>query len=162
MSQATILNARENRTLRAINDVLYPAGGTIPYSANEVGVCGYVDQYLARLESIQRLGVRLLLLFLEFAPLLFLRAKSRFSSLDVEHRQTFLEWMECSPVYFLRIALVSIRTIVGMGFLADERVLTAMGYFKNCAYPGDARKIPTWKDVPGAEAIVSQEVRDAG
>ena len=161
MSQLTYLNEREHDTLRAINDVLYPPGGTIPYSANEVGVREYVDDYVYRLGGRQRLLIRALLLLLEIGPVIFLRARRRLSRLDVHERIAFLEWLDGSSFYVLRIVLISIRTIVGMAFMADERVLAAMGYFKDCPYPGDPRKLPTSRDVPGARDQMPEEVRHA-
>ena len=161
MSQLTFLNEREHGTLRAINDVLYPPGGAIPYGANEVGACEYVDDYLYNMKPKQQRMIRLLLLFLEWAPIVLLRATRRFSRLALDERRRFLEGLENSRLYFLRIVLISIRTIVGMAFLADERVLASIGYFAECPYPGDKKKYLTAKEVPGALNVIPKEVRHA-
>ena len=162
MSQLTFLNEREHGTLRASNDVLYPPGGAIPYGANEVGACEYVDDYVYHMKPKQRRMIRMLFLFLEWAPVVLLRATRRLSRLPLADRQRFLEGLENSRLYFLRLVLISIRTIVGMAFLADERVMASMGFFADCKYPGDPRKYPTSKDIPGAENVIPKELRHAG
>lgn len=162
MSQLTFLNEREHKTIDKIGDVLYPEGGTIPYSARQVGVCDYVDDYVFDLPKKHQTLVRMLFLLLEFLPLLLFRSKNRLSRMSVDEATDFMKWLEQSPIYYLRIVLISIRTIIGMAFMADERVLKAMGYFKTCSYPGDQRNLPTWKEVEGAGATLPQEVRDAG
>jgi hypothetical protein len=162
MSQLTYLNGREHATLRAINDVLYPPGGTIPWGANQVGVCEYVDDYVFGMKEKQRRMIRMLFLFLEFAPLLLLRGRTRLSRMTPARCQKFLESLENSRLYFLRIVLISVRTIIGMGFMADSRVQASMGMFANCAYPGDPRKYLTSRDVPGADATIPKEFHHAG
>ncbi|HTJ84285.1 MAG TPA: hypothetical protein VL400_21340, partial [Polyangiaceae bacterium] len=50
----------------------------------------------------------------------------RFTSLDEEGRLRVLESMRTSPIYFRRIAFLSIRTMLTMGYLANADVARAM------------------------------------
>jgi len=141
MKMMRIFTRKQYEVVRALGEVLYPEGGAIPYSAHEVGVPEFMDDYVADLDKAKQGLIKKLLFLLEWGPILFLRKARRFTRLSLNERVDFLTWMEKSRFYFIRICLVSIRTLIGMGYMADARVLKSIGYFKNNPYPGDPRPI---------------------
>jgi hypothetical protein len=135
------LRPKEYEMIRAVGDVIYPEGGTIPYSAYQVGVPEFVDEYLAKMDPQKQRLIHMLLILIQWGPILFLRRARRFIYLSRREQAEFLGWMENSRFYFIRICLLSVRTLLGLAYLADARVLKAMGVFAVCKYPGDPRPI---------------------
>jgi len=122
-----LLNAKEQAIVAACADTLFPAGGPIPLSGTEAGLVEYMEGYFERLPSQQRVLVRLLFWFTEHGPWVFGPAPVRFTSLDEKSRLRVLESMRTSPIYFRRIAFLSMRTMLSMGYLAHPEVARAMG-----------------------------------
>ena len=120
------LTRKEQAVVAACAEALFPNNGPIPISAKEARLVLYMERYLGRLPEGQARLVRLLFWFVEHGPWLFGPKRSRFSSLSVEERIAVLESMRTSPIYFRRIAFLSMRTMLTMGYLSDPRVSTAM------------------------------------
>ncbi len=149
--QSTMIRNRLRRVLDSIGEEMFPSGGAIPYSAQDVHLTDYLMNFLDRLPSKQANMITLLLLSYEhLVPLLYLRW-GRFSSLSSEDRIFLLETLHDSRIYPLRMLNVALRLIVTFGYMADERVLKEMGYFKQYEYPGDKRLIEILKKLPWEE-----------
>ncbi len=65
-------------------------------------------------------------LLVEHAPWIFGPSRTRFSALGLDARLAVLQRMHESPIYFRRIAFLSMRTILTMGYLAHPDVMAAM------------------------------------
>lgn len=120
------LTAKEQAIVAACADTLFPAGGPIPLSGTQAGLVAYFDRYVARLPEQQALLIRLLLWFVEHGPWVFGPRPVRFTSLPERDRLRVLEGMRTSPIYFRRIAFLSMRTMLTMGYLAHPEVARAM------------------------------------
>lgn len=119
------LTGKEQAIIAAFADTLFPAGGPIPISGTEAGLVAYMDRYLERLPTQPAVLVRLLFQFIEHGPWLF-GMKRRFTSLSHEERLEVLEGMRTSPIYFRRVACLSMRAMLTMGYLAHPEVARAM------------------------------------
>lgn len=128
-----LLSAKEQAILAACADTFFPPGGPIPLSGTDAGLVEYFDGYFERLPDTQRVLVRLLLFFIEHAPWVFGPRRKRFSSLPLADRLRVLEAMRTSPIYFRRIAFLSMRTMLTMGYLANPAVARAMRMKPNTA-----------------------------
>jgi hypothetical protein len=120
------LTAKEQAIVAACADTLFPPGGPIPVSGTDAGLVAYFDRYVARLPSGQGLLIRMLLVFIEHGPWIFGPRPTRFTSLGERARLRVLEGMRTSPIYFRRIAFLSMRTMLTMGYLAHPAVAKAM------------------------------------
>ncbi len=120
------LTAKEQAIVAACADTLFPAGGPIPISGTQAGLVEYFDRYVARLPEQQGVLIRLLLWFVEHGPWVFGPRPVRFTSLPERERLRVLEGMRTSPIYFRRIAFLSMRTMLTMGYLAHPTVARAM------------------------------------
>jgi hypothetical protein len=120
------IGAKEQAIIAACADAFFPPGGPIPISGTAAGLVGYFDEYVARLPKSQALLVHLLVWFIEHAPWVFGPKRVRFSSLGLDARIAVLQRMHESPIYFRRIAFLSMRTILTMGYLAHPEVMRAM------------------------------------
>jgi hypothetical protein len=122
-----ILTRKEQAIVAACADAMFPAGGVIPLSGTEAGLVRYMDDYVRRAPSHLRPWIRLLLAFFEHAPWVFGPRRARFTRLTQAERLEALARMAKSPIYFRRVAFLSMRTILSMGYLADERVARHIG-----------------------------------
>lgn len=115
---------RKNRqtVVAACADTLFPPAGPISVSGTEAGLVTYVDNYVRALPLVQRLLVHLLFLFIQLSPWLFGPRRKRFTRLQPEDRQRVFEAMAVSPVYFRRVAFLSMRAIMTMGYFASPQV----------------------------------------
>ncbi len=120
------LSGFEAKIVAAAADAMFPPGGAIAISGTDAGVVPYFDEMLAELGSKQRLLIRLLLVFVELVPVFFLQ-RARFSRQPLATRISTLAALADSPLFFLRTTFQSLRTLVGIGYLASEEVAAATG-----------------------------------
>jgi len=120
------LTAKEQTIIAACADTFFPPNGPIPVAGTAANLVEYMDRYISRLPETQRVLVRLLLWFIEHGPWVFGPARTRFSSLDEAGRLLVLDSMRTSPIYFRRIAFLSMRTMLTMGYMAHPAVARAM------------------------------------
>lgn len=108
-------------------ETLFPAGGELEPSAEDVDVPGYLDEWFAGLPGQQRVLMTLLMLLMEQGPLLFGLHLRRFSGLSVEARTRYLAGWENSSIYYRRALLTSVRMIFSFAYLDHPRVQEALG-----------------------------------
>jgi hypothetical protein len=124
--EAPSLNAKEQAVLLAAADAMFPRGGVLPISGSEAGVLAHIDATFRASPARTRLLLRLLFRFVEHGPWL-LHLRSRLTRQTLEQRvETLRSWAE-SPLYFLRVTFTSLRTLISLAYLADDRVLRRMG-----------------------------------
>jgi hypothetical protein len=123
----TMLSRREQRILAAIGDAFFPLSGPIPVSGVEAGVVAYFNRYLARATRTTRVLMRLLFSFIELSPLPFGPRRRPFTRLELAERIELLDGMSKSRIYFRRVSFISIRALMTMAYLANDRVAKAMG-----------------------------------
>jgi len=122
-----ILKPREVVFLDATAEVMFPAGGAIPVSGLEAKLPEYIDRFLASLPARFRSQIRALFLLVEHSTLLFPAPGRggfrRFSSLDVEQRNTvLLDWTE-SRIFMRQIVFTALRAVLTMGYLGNPEVM---------------------------------------
>lgn len=150
-----VLSAKEQAIVAACADALFPPGGPIPVSGIEAGLIAYVDEYVARTPRPTRLLLRLLLRFVEHGPWIWGPRHVRFTRLGAEDRRAALDGMAQSPIYFRRVAFLSLRTMMTMGYLANAEVCRSIGIgccqapFERRAAAGAGRPEGPAADAPG-------------
>lgn len=120
------LGRKEQALVAAVADALFPPNGPIPVSGTGAGLVAYTDEYVRGVPPPTRLLMRLLFIFVEHGPWLFGPAP-RFTRLSQARRIREIERMAQSPVYLRRVAFLSIRMVMCMGYLANEDVKRAIG-----------------------------------
>ena len=142
------LRQKIGKLLEAVSDQMFPAGGAIPYSARDVGLSEYIVDFLGKIPTDKSNMICALILAYEYAfPPLFLKG-FRFTTLSPEKQFELLEELHDADIYLFRILNLVIRMFVTFGYMADERVMAEMGYFKLHDYPADHRLIQILKDLP--------------
>ncbi len=115
----------------AAGETLFPAGGAIPPSSEDVDVPGYLDAWMADLPPRQQIMITLLFTAIEQGTLLLgpgLQGKlHRFSGLSPEDRTAYLHRIEQHPLFLVRALLAALRTIFSFAYLDREPVQEALG-----------------------------------
>jgi choline dehydrogenase-like flavoprotein len=115
----------------AAGETLFPPGGAVPPSSEDVDVPGYLDAWMANLPARQRLLITLLFTAVEQGTLLLGPGLSgklhRFSGLDIEQRTAYLGRIEQHPLFPVRALLAALRTIFSFAYLDREPVQAALG-----------------------------------
>jgi len=123
---SAVMTAKEQAIVAACADALFPRGGPIPLSGTEAGLVLYMDNNLRRMPTSTRALVRLLFVFIEHGPWV-LGLRPRFTHQTQAQRIDTLEAMAVSRIYFSRIAFLSMRTLLSMGYLANSAVAEQIG-----------------------------------
>lgn len=119
------LSAREQHLLAKSAEAFFPEGGALP-SAAEAGVVQYLDKMFTQLPKQQQLLIRLLFVLIEHGPLIFGPFKGRTTRLSQEARINYFRSWEESSIYFRRLAFLSLRSLVTIGYFSSQQVETAL------------------------------------
>jgi hypothetical protein len=130
-----VLRPRARRTLAAAARTLVPAGGSIPQSADDLGL---VDVLLAEIDGYPpraRRRTRLLLFATEYLPLVSGKVR-RFSALSEDDRRDVLERNGRHKRSPLRRLIVSfLKQLVYSAYISQAVVEEAVGYGYECMRP---------------------------
>jgi hypothetical protein len=116
------LTGRETTIVSAAADAMFPRGGTISESGTQAGVVYYLDAQLGLVSKKNKSLIRLLFLFVELSPFVFGPRRRRFTRLSEAEQTRVLRQAASSHVYFYRLSFLSLRTLLCMGYLANDSV----------------------------------------
>lgn len=116
------MSKSEQAVVAACADTMFPPAGPISVSGTQAGLVAYVDGYIRALPRMRRFLVHMLFLFIQLSPWLFGPRRSRFTRLSPADRLRVFEDMAVSPLYFRRVAFLSMRAIMTMGYFACPTV----------------------------------------
>lgn len=127
---ARALSLAELGTVRAVGEVLFPAG-VFPIDGGHPAVLAEVDRVVAdTLDALRGRLFRYVLRTLEYGTVATRGA--RFSALDVETRREVFERWADPHVLVRRVSWDSVRVILGMAFFVQPEVADAMGWRALC------------------------------
>lgn len=128
--EAPSLNAKEQAVLLAAADAMFPQGGVLPISGSEAGVLVYMEDTLRATPWRTKLLIRLMLRFVEHGPWVTNLRPRLTRQAHAQRVETLRSWAE-SPFYFLRVVFTSLRTLVSLAYLANDRVVSHIGAAPN-------------------------------
>ncbi|HUT54503.1 MAG TPA: hypothetical protein VM658_14025 [bacterium] len=120
------------RIIEALSELIIPDGGRLPISVSESTSYEFLAKYLRDQYPGSRLGLKALLVVFDLAPLLFIGRFSRFVNLPPQGKELYLEDWCSSRIYYRRMVVVLLKTIIGMGYYNDPQVLEAIGFKLPC------------------------------
>ena len=122
-----ILSRSEVASVAAFSEAMLPPGGHIDSSGLDANLPAYVDRWMAASQPRIRVLMHLLFFLIEHATLIFPppgpRPRRRFSSLSLDQRIAALDAWGESGLYLRRLAFVSLRSILTMGYFYHPPVL---------------------------------------
>jgi hypothetical protein len=120
------------RIAEAFANRIIPPGGDIPYAVADTHCLAFLEKYLSELPAGPGLALKAMLVALDLGPVLFIFRPSRFVNLSAENQDCYLtDWQE-SHIYWRRMAVVLLKTIFGMGYYSDPKVLQHLGWYEMC------------------------------
>ena len=97
-------------------------------SADDVGVVGFLDGYLANMPDALRRDFLRLLAFVEHVAPFGSKLASRFTRLSGADQDRVLAWMESNSEGMLRGGFDALKSCVFMGYYRDPRTWKVIGY----------------------------------
>lgn len=123
----------------AVAERIIPPGGEIPWAVRETHCLAFLENYLSQLPPDSRFGLKALLILFDLLPVLFLCRPCRFIHLSPELQDRYLtDWQE-SRIYWRRMVVVLLKTLFGMGYYSDPKVLDRIGWYEKCGGRRDLR-----------------------
>lgn len=135
------IRRRVRRTLEALGNTVFPSGGAIPYSGEDVEVAAYVLDFLGKIPRQEGELFTAIILLYEYVLPKVMGKGWRFSEMPESKRSELLEALHEVEFFPLRFLNISVRMFLSFAYMADDRVLREMGYFKRYAYASDPRDI---------------------
>lgn len=124
---SSVLAPREVALISSVAEVMFPAGGAIPFSGLDAKIPRYADRFLAALEPSVRIQIRALFALFEHVTIFFpapgWRGFRRFSSLNLEQREVVMQGWSQSPVFLRQIIFTALRAVLTMGYLGHPTVM---------------------------------------
>jgi hypothetical protein len=111
---------------------LIPDGGRINVRTADTGSYEFLARYLRDQEAGGRLGIIALLILFDLAPFLFIQRFCRFVNLSPQEQEFYLTDWGVSRLYHRRMVLMLLKTIIGMGYYNDPKVLSEIGFKLKC------------------------------
>jgi len=117
--------------ITAVAEAMFPPGGAIPDSGLEADIPAYVDRLIHASQPRIRLLMHLLLFLVEHATLIFPApgggGMRRFTALRVEQQVAVLDAWSESSLFLRRLAFVSLRSMLTMGYFSHPPVARRLG-----------------------------------
>lgn len=123
-----ILSAHEYRTLSALAHALFPPGGPVALSADDLDLARLFDGFLADEPPWNQGDLKSALFLLELGPVLYERRLKTFSHLpEAERLAHFNAWAESDSELRRQVA-VALRKFTSLVFYDDPRAWPGIGY----------------------------------
>ncbi len=119
----------ERRWLAAIWETILPSGtvGGLGLGAREVPLDSFLDELLSCAPTRVRVGARVCIWLLTFAPLFVIGRLALFPSLAPEDRLSLLEKLRASDVYLVRELPTLFKMLGALGFAGMPAVQRKLG-----------------------------------
>ncbi|MFO8058896.1 MAG: hypothetical protein R6V10_16545 [bacterium] len=131
-SGAPVAGPYLGRIIEELSLALVPDGGELAVSVYDTGSFNFIGRYLRDSDAGARRGIKALLVLFDLLPFLFIGRLRRFVNLAPAEKELYLADWEASRIYYRRMVLVLLKTIVGMGYYNDKKVLSEIGYKLKC------------------------------
>ena len=128
-----ILNAHEATVVRHICMAMFPAGDQISLDGGDLQIDRFFDQLLFSLGETEQKLIKFFLQTIDKVSYLS-ENRSRFLDLNTSQKQKFLEdWLQSSN-YLLRNALLSVVTLLGMGYTSHPQISPYIAVYHRCGF----------------------------
>ncbi len=113
-------------------DRFYPPGGAFPIGGSDIEIEEPAERFLTGLDARTTASLKLALLGFEYLPVLILRKRKRFTSLDEEDQARYIERWNRSRSFLMRTAFLWLKLMCSMLFYSNDEVEKQVGYERHC------------------------------
>ena len=131
-----VIGSYLGRIIEALSERMIPTGGEMTIALGETGAYEYFARYLRDQPAGGRFGIKLVLFLFDLAPFLFIGRFARFVNLSPQEQELYLMDWYASRIYYRRMIVVLLKTLAGVGYYNDPKVLNAIGYHLKCEERG--------------------------
>jgi len=131
-SGKAVIGSYFGRILESLFECMIPDGGELPIAVSETNTIAFLAKYLRDQEPIGRFGIKLLFIAFDLAPIIFIGRFSRFVNLSPQEKELYIWDWYASRIYYRRMVVVLLKTLLGMGFYNDPKVLNSIGFKLKC------------------------------
>lgn len=125
-TRTTGLQPREAAIFVALTDAYCAPAPSLP-PVDDSDAAAFVGELVAESPSVNRIGFRVILRLVDLAPLVR-GYRMRFTALARAQRDEFLDGLDTSRWFLLRIAARLLKTITLMSYYGDPDILRELGY----------------------------------
>jgi len=133
-----VLGGRLGPIIESLTECIVPDGGKLDVSVSNTDAYVFLANYLKDQDKGARLGLTAMLVAFDLLPFLFIGRFRRFINLTPQERELYLQDWYSSRIYYRRMLVVLLKTIIGMGYYNDPQVLSALGFELPCEEKGGA------------------------
>ena len=148
------LGRSARRILQALCDCLFDPGRDDRTSPADLDLADITSRSLAQLPPTTGLGLSLLMVTINWLPLLLIGRFSRFVTLPRDDQHRFTEALMNHGFRPLAMAGMAVKLITSMHFYQHPRVLAELGYSELDLIPEDVAgldELPAARSLPAAE-----------
>ncbi len=127
-----VIGSYLGRIIESVSLALVPDGGDLEVSVYDTDSFDFIGRYLRDSDAGARRGIKALLIIFDLLPFLFIGRFRRFVNLMPAEKELYLADWEASRIYLRRMVLVLLKTIMGMGYYNDDKVLSELGFRLKC------------------------------
>jgi hypothetical protein len=120
------------RIIETLCERMIPDGGKLPVGLADTDSYVFLARYLRDQDAGARIGLKTLFILFDLAPILFIGRARRFVNLNTSEQELYLYDWAASRIYYRRMAVVLLKTLTGMGFYNDPKVLEQLGFEFPC------------------------------
>lgn len=128
----SVLSGFEQSIMKAVSLTVFPPGGEIDPSGEDVGVSRFIDQYLSEIPRGMSIGLRAFLVIFDFFPLFMIIKFRRFSRMGAADRERYMEAWQNSRHFLFRSAFLALKSLCSLFYFTDARVREAMKFYVVC------------------------------
>jgi hypothetical protein len=122
-----VLTPYEAKIAGALARTMYPRS-ELPPDHLQQRALEYVDAWMLAIPARERTLIRLMFVMFELSMPLFGPSRTKlFSQAEPEHQRAYLATWESSNLYFRRIALSGLRSVLSLAYFADADVQRLIG-----------------------------------
>lgn len=122
-----VSEGREGETLSVLGETLFQKGVVASKGFDRKGFEEEAEILFRKIGSDAKMGLKWMMRFLEFAPIISLYSFRRFSSLPLEKREEFVRRMAKSRFSIVRMLLFSLKTLPALYYFSDATVKRELG-----------------------------------
>jgi len=117
----------EDKTLTALGETLFQRGFVSSREFNKEEFDKEMEIYFKKISADGKTGLKWMMRFFEFFPIIFLYSFRRFSSLPLKKREEFIRKMAKSRFKMARVMLFSLKTLPTLYYFSDEDLKKELG-----------------------------------
>ena len=128
----TSLNKTEASFINALAGAAYPPGQACGLDGSEAGLDRFFDQILTKMEGTNRNQIKLLVNLVDTMPMA--THLQRYTTLPLHVRTEVLHAWLNSEQHLIRNAVLSLVTIIGMGYTSHPEASKILAQYHNCGF----------------------------